>query len=162
MLWKGYTWNFRDGGIGGPGFAGWSANNIVGPDANDYVTLRLTNSGNSPVGAEMEATQSLGYGTYTLVVGSRLDNLDKNVVFGGLFPYFGGTPFIEFDVCEVSSWDGDGDFGNGVVYVSHNSWYGNPANPSRSHNSAVMDSGQVHTFVLRWEDRKSTRLNSSH
>ena len=151
ISWKGYTWNTRDGG-GGPGFGTWSTSNVSGPDGSGYVTLSITNpSGSAPIGAEIINTSSLGYGTYTLVTGTRMDTLDKNIVFGGLFPYFGGSPFIEFDVGEISSWDAanaDG-YGPSVVYISHNSWYNNAA--SRTHSSVPIGSDQVHTFVLRWE-----------
>src|SRR6187549_433387 len=43
LVWKGYTWNLRDGGTGGPGFGGWSNANVTGPDGNDYLTISITN-----------------------------------------------------------------------------------------------------------------------
>lgn len=153
MEWKGYTWNLRDGGAaGGPGFGQWAAANVSAPDGNDYVTLSITNpTGTMPIGCEMDMSTSLGYGTYTLVVEKDFTTLDKNHVFGGLFPYFGGSPFIEFDVNEISSWDGANaeGYGASVVYLSHNSWYNGGA--SRTHSTAVMPSDTVTTHTLRWE-----------
>lgn len=152
MDWKGYSWNLRDGGgAGGPGFGRWAAANISGPDGNDYITMNITNAGNDPVGCEMFMSSGLGYGTYTIVVEKDFTTLDKNVVFGGLFPYFGGSPFIEFDVNEISAWDNeDADgYGANVPYVSHNSWYNGGA--SRTHTSAIMPSDTVTTHTLRWE-----------
>ena len=151
VSWKGYTWDIREG-AGGPGFGTWAAANVSSVDGNGYLTLSITNpSGSAPIGAEIDNQTSLGYGTYTLVTGTRMDTLDKNIVFGGLFPYFGGSPFIEFDVGEISSWDAanaDG-YGPSVVYISHNSWYNGSF--SRTHSSVPIGSDQVHTFVLRWE-----------
>ena len=156
--WMGYTWDLREGPTGGPGFGLWTSANVDGPDGSGFLTIQITNpTGSSPIGAEMDSqTTGLGYGTYKLVTGSRLDNLDKNIVFGGLFPYYGGSPAIEFDVGEVSSWDGaDAEgYGVGVNYVSHNSWYNDFAN--RTHSTAVMDSGEVHTFVFKWEAGQAT------
>ena len=151
VSWKGYTWNLRNGGTGGPGYGGWLDTNVTGPDGSGYLTISTSNpSGSFPYGAEMDMTESLGYGTYTLVVGSRLDTLDKNIVFGGLFPYYGGTPFIEFDVCECSRWDDSNPFGLGatVVSLSQNSWYNNANN--RTNSNVAIDSGTVHTFVFDW------------
>lgn len=154
VTWKGYTWDLRDGGAsGGPGFGLWAAANVIGPDSNDYLTLKITNpTGVSPVGCEMDCQTVMGYGTYTLVTGSRFDNLDKNIVFGGLFPYDGAAG-IEFDVGEISSWDGGGDFGAGVNYVSHNSWYNSYAN--RTHDSIQMGTSDTHTFILEWSAGKA-------
>lgn len=150
ISWKGYSWDLRSG-AGGPGYASWATANVTGPDANDYITLKITNpTGVAPVGCEMDMTQSLGYGTYTLVTGSRFDNLDKNIVFGGLFPYFGGSPFIEFDVGEVSNWDrADADaYGPDKVYISHNSWW---TDSLRTHTSVdSLGADQVYTFVFTW------------
>jgi hypothetical protein len=152
--WKGYTWTLRDGGTGGPGFGGWSDDNVTGPDANGYLTMKITNAGSDPIGCQIAMSESLGYGRYVLVVEHDFSTLDKNIVFGGLFPFYYGNPYVEFDVCEISSWDNsdpDG-FGAGVPFIQHNSWYGSdPDNPTLGgHNAAVIDSGTVHTFVFTW------------
>lgn len=148
----------RHGGTGGPGFGGWSHDNVIGPDANDYVRIRVTNpTGTAPIGAEMDnTTTGLGYGTYMLVAEADFTTLDKNIVFGGMFPYSGAGSGIEFDTGEISSWDGaDAEgYGVGVNYVSVNSWYNSFAN--RTHNTAVIDSNTVHTFVFTWEPGKAT------
>jgi len=151
--WKGYTWDLRDGGTGGPGFGGWSSANVVGPDANGYLTLKLTNpSGSAPIGCEIDnQTTGLGYGTYTVVVDARLDNLDKNIVFGGLFPYFYGNPYIEFDVNETSRWDSSSN-----VLISHNVWYGANDNITENGNNMNVPSDVVQTHRFIWEPGKAT------
>jgi len=150
IVWSGYTWSVRDGGVGGPGIGSWSNKNVwVTP--NDSVKLRLTNpSGALPIGSEIVNTSvGLGYGTYTIVVDADLTQLQKNVVFGGLFPFSYGNPYIEFDVNEVSKWDG----GYATTQLSHNVWYGtDPENPSRTAAIRSIKSNNLQTHRLIWSE----------
>ncbi|HEY5141772.1 MAG TPA: hypothetical protein VIJ25_21010, partial [Methylococcales bacterium] len=154
ISWKGYTWDLRNGGTGSPGFGSWSGSNVSGPDVNGYITLKLTNpTASAPIGAEMvNQTTGLGYGTYTVVVGSRLDTLDKNVVFGGMFPFYYGNPYIEFDVNETSRWDTPDP-----VLVGHGLWYGSdPDNPTEILDDFAIPADVVQTHRLIWEPGKLT------
>lgn len=131
VSWKGYTWLMRNGDIGDPGFGGWSDANVVGPDANDYLTLKLTNNEDedSPVGCQIEnSTAGLGYGTYTTVVQGNFEDFDKNVVFEGMTIHFPNPnypnstdPCAEFNAGETTSWDDPWSY---VLLAHHNSWYG--------------------------------------
>lgn len=156
LTWKGYTWTVRDW-AGGPGFSTWATRNVL-LDEDGYLRFRITNpTGSAPIGSEINSyATGLGYGTYTMVVGSRLDNLDKNAVWGGFFPYYGGTPLIEFDSGEVSKWDNSNweAYGVGVAYGYHNTWLNGSTKSSYDHYPIGSD--QVHTFVLKWEPGKVT------
>lgn len=152
FVWKGYTWDVRDGGTGGPGFGGWSENN-VSVDGDGYLNLKITNpTGDSPIGSQIVSqTTGLGYGTYTITVGTRLDNIDKNIVFGGLFPFYYGNPYIELDVNETSKWDTESSV------ISHTVWYGsNPESPSNLSKSSATPSDVVQTHRLIWEEGRAT------
>jgi hypothetical protein len=106
--WKGLNWDRRSWG-GPPHFNGiYDSANVVGPDANGHVTLRLTNpTGNAPRAAEISTTRrGFGYGTYSVVVDKRLDVMQSEVVWGCLFTYDGDAApgYNEIDACEASAW----------------------------------------------------------
>jgi hypothetical protein len=148
ITWKGYTWDLKDGVPDSPGFGAWSNANVTGPDGNGYITLKITNpTAIAPIGCEMvNQTTGLGYGIYTIVVGTALNALDKNIVLGGLFPFYYGNPYIEFDVNETSNWDGE--FAD--VKISHNVWYGtDPDNPTKlgADYTVPADAVQTHRFI---------------
>lgn len=130
FAWCGYNWDIREKLTpGGPGIGTWERPNVTPPDTNGYVTMSVTNpTGSAPIGCQItNTTTGLGYGTYTLVVGSRLDTLDKSIVFGGFFPFFYGNPYIEIDGGEASAWGH-----NTPVSISHSNWYGaDPDNPTQ-------------------------------
>lgn len=105
FTWKGLTWNKRVH-QGDPGNnQWWSKDGVSGPDGSDYLTLSLTNpSGDRPYGSEFFSEQrGFGYGTYTAVIGTRLDTLDHRVAFGNLFLFdFTDPPaYREIDVGEA-------------------------------------------------------------
>jgi hypothetical protein len=113
--WKGYTWNKRvhAGPPANNQTWGWGTANISGPDGSDFMTVSLTNpSGTSPVGCEFfSAKRGFGYGTYTMVVATRLDNIHAASCFGGMFT---------FDVNEIR------DYGQGTLKnILHSHVYDN-------------------------------------
>lgn len=108
--WKGYTWNKRIDQ--GPSMYNnlWSSSNVTGPDGNGYVTMSVTNSGSSPVGGEFySVTRGWGYGTYITTIGTRVDNMDPEVVMGGMFTFdFTRAPdYAEIDMGEVRRYNGN-------------------------------------------------------
>jgi hypothetical protein len=155
IVWKGYTWKLRSGNAGSsPGYGAWSPANILCPDANGYLTLKITNpTGKQPIGCEMGSEKlGWGYGTYTVVVEGDLTTFDKNIVFGGLFPFFYGTPYIEFDVNETSKWDGD--YANSVI--NHCLWFGTFSQRYKLFQVKDIPSDPVQTHRLIWQVGKAT------
>jgi hypothetical protein len=157
FLWKGLNWTRRTAAeTGGPQYNGqYSAANVSAPDGNGYVTLSLTNpTGNSPTAAEMVSTNAgFGYGTYTLVVGSRLDTMHKAVVFGGLFTYDGSQSAAEskneIDICETSAWGATAN----PVTLAH-TYYQDDSNadgaPEDVTDFVSMTTDTVHTHQMIW------------
>ena len=75
---------------------------------------------------EVVNTQSLGYGTYTWVLASRVDNLDPNMVLG-LFTYDSADPAFnnrEIDI-EASRWGNASDPTNAQFVVQASATAGN-------------------------------------
>ncbi|MDD1763598.1 MAG: hypothetical protein LUQ70_02660 [Methanobacteriaceae archaeon] len=155
IVWKGYTWNLRDDRANSsPGYGAWSSANITGPDANGYLTLKVTNpTGSQPIGCEMGTQKAgWGYGTYTAVVEGDMTTFDKNIVFGGLFLFYHGNPYIEFDACETSKWNG-----YATTQIIHNSWYGTYPSALKSHGVRMaIPSDTVQTHRLIWQEGKAT------
>ena len=89
--WSGLDWRRRTRGEAwGPAYnRSWEAGNVSVPDARGDVTLRVTNpTGRSPVSAEMSTTRcGFGHGTYSMTVPKRLDVMQPELVWGGLFTY---------------------------------------------------------------------------
>jgi len=154
IVWKGYTWNVRNDGVSSPGYGTWSSNNILCPDPNGYLTFKVTNpTGKQPVGCEMYSQKAgWGYGTYTVVVEGDLTALHKNIVFGGLFPFFYGTPYIEFDVCETSKWDND--YPN--VIILHAMQFGTYYQRLKAMQTKDIPADTVQTHRLIWQPGKAT------
>ena len=149
IVWKGYTWNLRNDGVSSPGYGTWSRANILGPDANGYLTFKITNPTRvQPIGCEMSSQKvGWGYGTYTVVVEGDMTAFNKNIVFGGLFPFFYGTPYIEFDVNEASKWDGDYRY----TVIDHVVWYGTFSQRFKLVQVSDIPSDTVQTHRLIWQ-----------
>jgi len=105
LSFAGYTWKVTDseGDSIGPGPNIFDPNNAW-VDANGFLHLKLAKD--SADGkyhcAEVELTQSLGYGIYQWSVEGDLGSLDKQVVFG-MFNYSGNDGYDEMDI-EYSKW----------------------------------------------------------
>ena len=157
FMWKGLNWHKRTSAeTGGPAYNGqWAAGNVTGPDANGYVSLAITNpTGTSPTSSEFYSTRAgFGYGTYTVVVGARLDTLHKAIVFGCMFTYDGtqAAPLSknEIDICETSAWGADA----WDVVLAH-TYYVDDTNsdgaPENLTDSIVMTADTVHTHQMVW------------
>ena len=108
LAWSGYNWKRRTWS-GAPQFNGrWSADNVV-VNGDGTLTLRLTNGGSSPVGAELMSTRAgWGYGTYRLDFRADFDTMSPSVVWGNLFTYDStqpaGSSANEIDAGEISAW----------------------------------------------------------
>lgn len=83
LKWKGFDWKLTDGGMAGVA-DGAAAN--VSVDANGWLHLRITKTGNTWTASELFTTQKLGFGTYQWHIEGPVDTFDKNNVLG-LFPY---------------------------------------------------------------------------
>jgi hypothetical protein len=71
----------------GPNF--WSSDPSVVNVAADGLHLNIAKVNGNWQAAEVYLLRSLGYGTYTVQIGSHLDNLDQNTVAAPLFIYAG-------------------------------------------------------------------------
>jgi len=99
----GYTWKIVPGSATYGPAAHWSDSpQNVWVDQQGQLHLALTHSNGVWYSSEVYLNHSLGYGTYTFYLATRIDQLDKNVV-GGLFTYESDTR--ELDI-EFSKWSG--------------------------------------------------------
>lgn len=80
----GRTWKVSDR-YGAPG-PNWFSNACVWVDGNGWLHLQVKKFGTTWHSAEVQTTNTLGYGEYRWYVGSRVDDMDTNVV-AGLFTY---------------------------------------------------------------------------
>jgi hypothetical protein len=85
LQFAGHAWTVRPNGVGGPRVNTWCEDNAF-VDSSGDLHLKLTNNNGVWCAAEVISTDSMGFGTYQWQLKSRVDNLDRNVVFG-LFNY---------------------------------------------------------------------------
>ncbi len=92
VSFSGYSWGIKSTGSQptyrfdpGPNF--WSSNPSVVSVQGDGLHLKITQLDGNWVCSEVFLQNSLGYGTYTMKVASRLDNLDTNIVAAPMFIY---------------------------------------------------------------------------
>src|SRR5690348_11190411 len=101
ISFSGYQWQVKSSrGKTGPGPNVFSSSNQnVWVDGQGRLHLAITHSGNRWYCAEVLATQSLGYGTYTFTLDSSVGALDPNVILG-LFTWSNDPSFAhrELDV----------------------------------------------------------------
>ncbi len=100
VMFSGFTWGIKTTGTApsdhfdpGPNF--WSNDPSVVHVASDGLHLKLSQINGVWQCGEVYLTRSLGYGTYTVQVNSRLDQLDQNTVAAPLFIY--AAPGQELD-----------------------------------------------------------------
>ena len=106
LSFSGYTWTIKKSGAHrvGPGPNYFNKNNAY-VDSLGRLHLVITKVRRHWTVGEVVNTRSLGYGTYTWVLASRVDNLDPNMVLG-LFTYDDSDPSFnnrEIDI-EASRW----------------------------------------------------------
>jgi hypothetical protein len=116
LKWCNFNWQIRDD-TGGPGPNTFSRENVrVADDGTLHV--QIVQRDNRWTCAELNTTESFGYGTYEFSILSRVDQLDRNVVLG-LFSYpnedVGPDGTNELDI-EFARW-GDAKNPNGNYTV---------------------------------------------
>ncbi|WP_425864839.1 hypothetical protein [Arthrobacter sp. TWP1-1] len=163
FAWKGFNWQKRFWG-GAPQFnQSFDPANVSNPDANGYVALTISNpSGSAPAGAEFQSTrQGFGYGTYSTTVEKNINLLQKEVVWGCLFPYDpdASPGFNEIDLCEASAWGGGASYGESwPVTQGHGYWF-DASKPAGEGNSTItfdVPNELILTHKLVWEPGKLT------
>jgi hypothetical protein len=110
ITFSGYTWKVKYTPIlAGPGPNYFSDDPAdVWVDGNGYLHLNIVNRGGTWYSTEVICTEILQYGAYTVTLGSQVDLLDKNVVFG-FFSWDDKAPhynYREIDI-EFSRWGED-------------------------------------------------------
>lgn len=96
IYWSGYRWRVKEGGPIGPGpnyFSDSTAN--VAIDQDNRLHLKIDFRNGKWYCAEVVLDHSLGYGTYSFQLDTRVDSLDYNAILGG-FIY--ETLNEEFDI----------------------------------------------------------------
>ena len=126
LSFSGYTWTIKTSTRRvGPGPNYFSKKNAW-VDGFGQLHLAITRSRRHWTVGEVVNTRSLGYGTYRWVLGSRVDNLDPNMVLG-LFTYDSVDPSFnnrEIDI-EASRWGNASDPANAQFVVQPYTTVGN-------------------------------------
>lgn len=159
--WEGLNWKKRTD-AGAPMYNGkWNPANVINPDANGDVRLKLTNpTGNSPEAAEMLSTkEGFGYGTYDVTVAKDLTKMQDEVVWGCMFTYDSNAApgYNEIDLCEASAWGGGGT-ANWDATQGHGYWI-DASKGAGLGNSTItfpVPTSAVQTHRLVWEPGKLT------
>lgn len=161
--WKGFNWEKRFW-TGAPQYnKAFDPANVSGPDANGYVSLKITNpTGEAPVGAEFQSTrEGFGYGTYSTTVEKDLSILQKEVVWGCLFTYdpAAAPGYNEIDLCEASAWGGGASYGESwPVSQGHGYWFDATKPPGTGNNTITFDvtNSPITTHRMVWEPGRIT------
>lgn len=107
LSFSGYTWKVKASESRvGPGPNYFSDNTAdVWVDGSDRLHLNIVYRSGKWYSTEVFTTETLGYGTYTFILGSRVDQLDRKIVLG-LFTWDDDAPqhnYREIDI-ELSRW----------------------------------------------------------
>ena len=144
---SGYDWLVRLPGKSEPGPNYWSGTNAW-VDGAGQLHLKLSQRQGTWYCAEVSTQQRLGFGQYQWWVTGRLDNLDKNVVFG-LFNYppadVGSDGTNEIDI-EIAKWRKQ-DAPNGNFSV----WPGREKLARHTQTFDVTYSGSNTTHRFNWQ-----------
>ncbi len=128
ISFSGYMWTVKTSTRRvGPGPNYFSKKNVW-VDGLGQLHLAITKVRRHWTVGEVVNTRSLGYGTYTWVLASRVDNLDPNMVLG-LFTYDSADPAFnnrEIDI-EASRWGDASDPTNAQFVVQPSATAGNLA-----------------------------------
>jgi hypothetical protein len=126
LSFSGYSWTIKKSGGRkvGPG-PNYFVNKNAWVDGFGRLHLAIAKVGRHWTVGEVVNTRSLGYGTYTWVLASRVDNLDPNMVLG-LFTYDSDPAFNnrEIDI-EASRWGNASDPTNAQFVVQPYTTAGN-------------------------------------
>ena len=143
---SGYDWTVKSSTrkVGpGPNFFSTSTDNVW-VDSHGDLHLKITKVQKHWYVAEVVNTASLGYGTYTWVLDSRVDDLDTNAVLG-MFTYNENDPAFanrEIDI-EASRWGKPKDPTNAQFVVQ-------PAATNGNLRRITQGSGVPATFSFTW------------
>jgi hypothetical protein len=145
VSFSGYTWQVKasNGKVGpGPNYFSSTAKNVW-VDSQGWLHLALTRLRGRWWCAEVVNSQSLGYGTYTFTLDSRVDALDPNVTLG-LFTWSDDPAYAhrELDV-EFARWGNAADPTNAQNVVQP---YDAPGHLVRITQPAVSSSGVAFTW----------------
>lgn len=154
FTWSGYSWNKRIHAGDPANNQVWSASNVSGPDGSGYLTLNLSNAGSAPIGCEIFSVQrGFGYGTYTSIIATELDNIGHPIGFGGMFTFdFTAPPdYREIDVHETRDY-------NGLTnkQILHSYVYNNSGSRQFVVDNIDISSNQIQTHQLIWKSNKVT------
>jgi hypothetical protein len=118
VSWNGASWQVKTSTAAvGPGPNIFSKAN-VSVDASGFLHLKIARDASGRwTTSEVIAPTSLGYGTYTFTVATRLDQLDPNVVLG-LFTWSDKAPYAHREIdFEAARWGNAADPTNAQFVV---------------------------------------------
>lgn len=163
FAWKGFNWEKRFWDGAPQVNKDFDAANVSNPDANGYVTMKITNpTGSAPVASEFQSTRKgFGYGTYSTTVEKNTAALQKEVVWGCLFTYDpeAAPGYTEIDLCEASAWGGGAAYGESwPVEQGHGYWFDSTKPPGQGNNTTnfLAPSNPILTHKMVWEPGKIT------
>lgn len=163
FAWKGFNWEKRFWDGAPHVNKDFDSANVSNPDANGYVTMKITNpTGSAPVASEFQSTRKgFGYGTYSTTVEKNTAALQKEVVWGCLFTYDpeAAPGYTEIDLCEASAWGGGAAYGESwPVEQGHGYWFDATKPPGQGNNTTnfLAPSDPILTHKMVWEPGKIT------
>ena len=156
---SGHTWNVKESndtqvGPGGNYFS--SDGNDVWVDGSGNLHLTISQKNGKWYSTEVFTQDSLGYGTYTFVTASPIDQLDKNAVLG-LFTWDDDAPpyYREIDI-EFSRWGEDLAENSQFVVQPHDQ-------AGNRHRFYTTLTGSYSTHGFKWEkDQVNFFSNQGH
>jgi len=152
LSFSGYDWWVKtSSGLVGPGPNYFSdSTNNVWVDNLGQLHLRITNRSNQWQCAELVTVRTFGNGNYRFEVGSRVDNLDPNIVLG-LFTWSDDPAYADREIdVEISRWGNPADTNNSQFVVQ-------PYQLSGHLLRFAIPAGQTNsTQLFRWETNRVT------
>lgn len=158
VTWSGGSWQVKTSRAAvGPGPNIFALAN-VSVDASGFLHLRIAKDAqNRWTAAEVIGPTSHGYGTYTWTVGTRLDNLDRNVVLG-LFTWSDRPQYAHRELdYEAARWGSATDPTTAQFVVQP---YDKPGHLVRFANSDAVRTVQQFTWRAGEVSFVSTRLET--
>jgi hypothetical protein len=140
IQFAGLTWDVKVGNGLGPGPNNWSdTSDSVWVDAQGQLHLKIRKVGSTWYCAEVTTQQSFGFKAYLFKVGTDVNSLDKNVVWG-LFTYLNDTNEIDI---EFSRW------GNATAVAGQ--YVTQPAVTGNKERFDVSTAGTQSTHSFTWQ-----------
>jgi hypothetical protein len=144
ITWKGYEWEKQNDAVG---YDQKDENNIS-IDSNGYLNLSISNpTGTQPIGSDLiSVSKDFGYGTYRMVTEGDFTTFYKNIVLASFWLFKHGSPWIEFDVAEISKWDFYAD-----TKIQGVSWYGDTGSVTSQLERMNIPSDTIQTHIFTWK-----------